>query len=122
MVNSCVRMILIGTSILIATGCDEEGLLKCDRVMRNEAISADASMKAAIEDVQCGATTRDASWVLLTKASSRFSDKRDQIAVFEGHVNELKWENGALVVLHGDAVPFKTTEIVGSIKVVYRAN
>lgn len=84
-------------------------------------MSTDGKMKAAIVDVQCGATTRDASWVLLASASEKFHDEKDRTATFDGSIPQLLWEGQDLVVEHGDARPTKTTEAVRNVHIVYRA-
>jgi hypothetical protein len=106
--------------LLVALGCSREPLFECEHTVRGEKVSTDGKMKAAIVDVQCGATTRDASWVLLTSAGEKFHDEKDRIATFDGSIQQVLWEEQDLVVVHGDARPAKTTESVRNVHVVYR--
>lgn len=76
----------------------------CDQNIRDQIVSPDGLMKAALLDMQCGATTADATWVLMTASSKKFDVKKDNIAVFEGRV-DIRWEKKDLVVVYGDSVP-----------------
>lgn len=111
-------------SVLLAmlAGCDGGSLFECERTLRIERPSPDGRFKAAIEDVQCGATTRDASWILLAKAHDAFDDERDQVATFDGRVRDLQWQGADLVVLHGSAKPVRVARSAGATTIVYRAD
>jgi hypothetical protein len=89
--------------------------------MGAELVSPDATHKAALLEVACGATTRDAYWVLLTRTGRGFSDRRDRVAVFEGRPRRLEWRGGVLHVDYGLAKPFQTSSESDGVRIVYAA-
>lgn len=105
--------------ILYLTGCRNAPLAGCERTLHSEQISPDGNWKAAVLGVQCGATTADASWVLLTSEQNEFEGERDKVAVFEGRVENIAWQGNRLVVSYGDAKPFLMNRLAGEIQIIY---
>lgn len=67
-----------------ATACVGGGF-GCDQEVQTRAISPDGKHIAMVLSVQCGATTSDATWVLVTgQGGGRLDAERDGIAVFQG--------------------------------------
>lgn len=91
----------------------------CDRVKRLEVRSVDAGMKAAIFDIQCGATAPDATWILVSQYSKEFDYKTDVVAVFEGDIKGIEWRGHDLHVSYGVANPFKMNSEAAGIQVFY---
>lgn len=113
-----------GMAVLLAlylTGCRNAPLAGCEQTLRSEQISPDGRWKAAILDVQCGATTADANWILLTSKQSKFEGERDKVAVFEGRVENIAWQGERLIVSYGDARPFLMNPLAGKVQVIYEA-
>ena len=109
-----------GFAIAIIAACAKSGMVQCDHSLRGEQVSADGAFKAAVLDVACGATTADASWVLITAAKESFKDDRDKAAVFNGPIVKVLWDGNDLVVIYGDARPFKTPGSAKGVNIVYR--
>lgn len=107
-------------SVALLSGCDSGGLFGCDNTVRGEQVSPAGTFKAAILDVQCGATTADASWVLLTDSKTAFKYKEDRLAVFEGHVDRVVWNEGDLVVFYGDSKPFHMEQSARGVHISYQ--
>ncbi|HWU53302.1 MAG TPA: hypothetical protein VN153_10860 [Tahibacter sp.] len=116
------RRLLVLAMVLAGSGCGDGLLSDCDRTMGAELISPDAAHKAAVLDVACGTTTRDAYWVLLTRADREFSGRRDRVAVFEGRPERVEWRGTVLHVDHGSAKPFLMNEEAGGVRIVYAAS
>jgi len=95
----------------------------CDYVVRNVVQSAEVRIKAAIVDVQCGATTRNASWIVLAGKDSDFSYEKDRAASFNGAISEIEWSGSDIVVSLGLATPVKIEKLPrgGSIFFLPRA-
>lgn len=116
-----LRRVIAGSAVaFLLIGCSQTDLVSCDQGLREEKKSLDSKFKAAVLDVQCGATTRDASWVLLADGDSEFSYEKDRIATFEGRVDRVAWEGGSLVIFYGDAVPFAKNDSARGIPISYR--
>ncbi len=107
--------------MLAASGCGDGLLSDCERTMGAELVSPDATHKAALLEVACGATTRDAYWVLLTRAGREFSDRRDRVAVFEGRPARLEWRGDVLQIDYGSARPFQMKAESDGVRIVYAA-
>jgi len=69
-------------------------------------MSADGERKAAVVDVECGATVVDMSWALIAAANKEFVDAADKVAVFEGPIERVFWKGSNLFVIYGHARPF----------------
>ncbi len=70
---------------IVFSGCGRDGLFSdCDRVIKPAVLSPDSKFKIAMLSVQCGATTADATWLLLTSSDQAFDYERDVFAVFQG--------------------------------------
>ena len=69
--------------------------------------------------VQCGATTSDATWVLLYPASKKPEPDSDKVAVFEGTDVGIKWEAGRLKIVYGDVRLFKNELSLHGVQVQY---
>jgi hypothetical protein len=109
-------------SLLLAclSACSYSPQFSCEKKLHDEVASADGRLKAAILDVQCGATTQDASWVVVSYAREDFDEERDKVAIFEGAVNDLTWQGNQLHVLYGTAKPFLMNKEAKGAQVIYR--
>lgn len=111
--------LLAAAMLATVSGCRDSPLVDCDRTVQAEVASPDAVHKAAMLEVACGATTRDAYWVLLTPADRGFSPERDRVAVFEGRPDALEWRDGVLHVDYGPAKPFLMNVHADGVRIVY---
>lgn len=111
--------LVVGFSALLLAGCHDRAMFDCEDTVGSEFLSEDGTMKAAVANVQCGATTADATWILLAKSREKFSRDTDKIAVFEGAVKELQWRGQVLYVNYGTAKPFLKSEKAKGVRVVY---
>lgn len=82
----------------LAVGCTQQGMYDCDSAPLTQAESPDGRYVARARAMQCGATTGDAVWVLLSEKGASVDEARDRVAVFEGRTAALAWKGGALVV------------------------
>lgn len=105
--------------LLAVSGCGGGPLPDCERRMDAVLLSPDATHKAVLLEVACGATTRDAYWVLLTRANREFSDRNDRVAVFEGRPKHIEWRGNVLHVDYGSAKPFLMNEGPDGVRIVY---
>lgn len=99
---------------LLASSSHLEGetpLGGCDYSARDVVISPVGNLKAAVVDVQCGATTRDASWVVIARSDSDFSYEKDRVASFNGAVSKIEWSDSSIVVTLGQADPVKVEKL-----------
>jgi hypothetical protein len=115
---SLLFLIIVSSSPALLSGCG--GMFSCDYALHNEMASPDGSLKAALLDVQCGATTADAVWVLLTDSRSKFRYQQDRVAVFEGVVDHLAWKDHELIVFYGQSKPFQMDQSSHGIRISYQ--
>ncbi len=83
----------------------------CDYAVRDVVKSPAEDIKTAIVDVQCGATTRDASWIVMTSGGSNFSYEKDRVASFIGTVSSVEWSGANIVVRLGNSYPIKVEKL-----------
>lgn len=95
-------------------------IFECEQEDQSVAESQNGKFTAAVVLVQCGATTSDATWVLLTPAGRKPNSDLDKVAVFEGKDVRISWSEGALTVSHGDLRSFKTESSLYGVKVHYK--
>jgi len=81
------------------------GMGECGYEPKSQKISPDGRRKAALVEVNCGATTGYATWVVATGAKSAFKYKRDRIAAIEGQDADIEWDGSKLVVFYPRARP-----------------
>lgn len=106
---------------VVFSSCGRDGLFSdCDRVIKPAVLSPDSKFKIAMLSVQCGATTADATWLLLTSSDQTFDYERDVFAVFQGDDVRAAWENGSIVVTYGDAKKFQSDSLFRGIHISYR--
>lgn len=111
---------LSGLFLLVLTSCSGTPLFQCDTVLHDQSVSSSGRLKTGVVDAQCGATTEDASWVLLTEENKDFDYKKDRIATFEGQIKSVVWHQDELVITYGKAKPFLTTQQAKGIHIIYR--
>lgn len=112
----CYSMAIV---CLLLSGCNINSIPECDKNIRGQVISPDGAMKAAIIDVQCGATAADASWVVLAESKNEFDINSNRVAVFEGKIESVEWRGGDLYVFYGDARPFEMRENGKGLRILY---
>jgi hypothetical protein len=110
-------VLLAGAALFCAAACAQRDA--CVHTLRNTQNSADGKLKAAILDVKCGPSAPDASWILLAAADANFRDEEDKTAVFEGTVQQLKWQDDALYVIYGNAKIRRVADFAKGIKLYY---
>lgn len=115
-----IKLCFGGLLMLGLASCGDASLFQCDTAIHDEAVSPSGKLKVGIADVQCGATTEDSSWVVLTEAGKKFDYKKDRIATFEGKLKSVTWKHDELIVTYADAKPFLMTPQVKGIHVIYR--
>jgi len=119
--GSAIATVLVACLLGIAS-CQAEDMFECEHNLRGEKASTNGLLKAAILDVKCGASTADASWILLTTAKAKVAGERDRVAVFEGRVREVVWEGPNLLVVYGDAKAISTTPAFQGTQILYHQN
>jgi hypothetical protein len=87
-----------------------------------QAFFAERHYGSDVENIVIGVILVAPDGALLTGASEKYDDERDLVSVFEGRVNEIRWEGTTLLVLYGDSKRIKTPDSAGKIKVEYRPN
>ena len=102
---------------VLIVGCGP--LPPCEKVESLSRTSPDGLLKAAIVDVKCGATTDDATRIVITGAVSKFDYDQDIVAIFDGHVKGISWESSTLVVDYGDARPTTMTVLYKTVPIKY---
>lgn len=95
-------IVVIALISAVVAGC---GLNSCDHVVRTSASSPDGAYTAYIVDVGCGATTKDAVWLDLTRSGRQLDFKKDRFAVFEGDIRGVSWHGEKLIVDYGSVKP-----------------
>lgn len=114
----------LAATILVAafhlSSCGQVPMFDCDNNLRSSVRSLDGKHVAGVLSVQCGATTADASWVLLADAGEKFDFERHKIAVFEGSDVNVMWVDSKLQVDYKDSEPFRMDPSAKGIAVTYR--
>ena len=70
----------------------------CGYEVKAQALSPDGGKKAAVVEVNCGATTAFASWAVLAPAERPFDFKKDRVATIDGRAMRVAWEGSKLIV------------------------
>jgi hypothetical protein len=70
----------------------------CGYDVRQQALSPDGINKAAVVEVNCGATTGYVSWAVRAPASRAFNYRRDVLASVDGREMKIAWAGPKLVV------------------------
>lgn len=109
-------------SLLLAclSACGGSPHFSCEKKLHDEVTSSDGRLKAAILDVQCGATTQDANWVVVSNASEDFDEERDKVAIFEGSVESVVWQGNQLHIIYGSSKPFLMNKEAKGAQVIYK--
>jgi hypothetical protein len=106
---------------IIFSGCGRDGLFSdCDRVIKATALSSDGKQKIAILSVQCGATTADATWLLLASSDQSFDYERDVFAVFQGDDVRAVWDGDSVVVTYGDVKKYQSESSFRGTHISYK--
>ena len=111
---------MLSTCALSLGGCDA-GIFTCDHELKSSVASPDGRLKAGVVFVQCGATTADATWVVLGASHKDFDYERDQVAVFEGGDVALGWAGNRLFVMPRKARAFRTDAVSKGVRIEYRS-
>jgi hypothetical protein len=117
-----VTLLVVVTTAFNVSSCDQAGIFDCDNQLRSSVPSADGKYLASVLSVQCGATTADASWVLLTDAEKKIDFESDKVAVFEGDDISVNWTGNDLQVSYKEARPFRMDPVAKGIAITYRKN
>ena len=70
----------------------------CGYDLKSSQISPDGRYKAAVVEVNCGATTGYVDWVVLTKADKAFNYRKDRLASVETQAMTAQWDGQTLIV------------------------
>jgi hypothetical protein len=81
------------------------GMSACSYDVKDQKVAPDGSRKAALVDVNCGATTGYVTWVVMTKTASPFRYRRDRVAAISGRAARIEWDGSKLVVFHPATQP-----------------
>lgn len=93
--------------LMFVAGCDVVSpVFECENRLRSAHPSHDKALVAELYDVQCGATTEDATWLLLRTAGRPKFDMANRVAVFEGTDVWVNWESGGLRVSYRESTLF----------------
>ncbi len=115
-----IVIVALSLSFLALNGCGDSAIFDCDKELKSRITSPDGEYAAGILTVQCGATTADATWVLLGKAGDEYDYDRDKVAVFEGSNVELNWHESLLQVIYYEARPFKMNPSAKGVSIEYQ--
>jgi hypothetical protein len=77
----------------------------CDYTVKDQRVSPDGRRKAAVVEVDCGATTDYASWVVATDANAPFQYGRDRVSAVNGRALRIAWEGRKLIIYHRPTEP-----------------
>jgi hypothetical protein len=75
-------------------------MTECSYDLKDQQVSPDGMRKAAVVEVNCGATTDYVRWVVATDAKSAFKYRRDRIASVSGRALKIAWEGRKLIVYY----------------------
>lgn len=116
--TSSLRLIIVVAS-LVLIGCEDSSVFECEKTIKSEIVSTDGKLRAVVANVQCGATTEDANWILLREDKKQLDYKRDLVATFEGDVERVEWRDNTLVITYGSARPFTMEHHAKGIDIFY---
>jgi hypothetical protein len=106
--------------MLFLSSCDlSGGLFDCDQEKTKIAKSSDEKFNATVLLVQCGATTRDTTWILVSPSGRTANPERDRAAVLEGKDIDVKWTGDALEISYGDATLFQNEPSLHGVAIKY---
>ena len=94
-------------------------IFDCDKEQTTSIDSKDGRFRATVLLVQCGATTADATWILLSPTSRNPDPEIDKAAVFDGTDIRVKWVDNLLDISFGDARLFKSASSLHGVSVQY---
>jgi hypothetical protein len=114
------RALLLALATTLLGACDSgAGIFDCDKERVEVAKSDDGKHIATVLLVQCGASTRDATWVLVSQSGRETDDDDDRAAVFEGKDVSVKWVDGVLEISYGDATMFTGESSLNGVRIRY---
>lgn len=105
--------------LLVMVGCGGGDLFDCDEQVLSRSVSPDGLHVASAVSVQCGATTKDATWVLLSRSGRVPSRERDNVATFEGGEVDLDWDEESLQVFHRGARLHRMDKTADGVAIEY---
>lgn len=112
----CVVGLLVASSGL--AGCSPVGL-ECEQTVQGVVPSPDGGFVAKVLLVQCGATTADATWVLLTPSDASVGSENDKVAVFEGGTVDASWRAEALNIDFKGSKAFRVERKKHGVSITY---
>lgn len=118
--NSRIAAVAMTLSLIALTGCRNSAIFDCDKELKSSVMSPDGKHTAGILAVQCGATTADATWILLTDAGEEYDYDRDKVAIFEGSNIKLNWSDSLLQITYYKARPFKMDPSAKGVSIEYQ--
>jgi hypothetical protein len=77
----------------------------CGFELRDQQVSPDGQRKAGVVEVNCGATTDYATWLVMTDAGRPFDYERDRLAAIDGLAMRMRWEGSRLIVSYRASRP-----------------
>lgn len=100
--------ILVGSGVLVALLAICAGYIMlshsmgsmCGYELKDQQIAPDGRRKAAVVEVDCGATTSYVTWVVMTRADAAFRYEKARVAVIEGRTGRIKWDGSKLVIFY----------------------
>lgn len=104
-----INFVLLAGLLSVSSGlasCSLTGF-ECDQNVQAVLPSPNGNFVAKVLLVQCGATTADATWVLLASSGTNFDGDKDKVAVFEGGVIEASWRGETLNIDFKNSKIFK---------------
>jgi hypothetical protein len=102
------------------SACEYGGpIFDCDQEQKKAVKSDDGKFSASVLLVQCGATTRDATWILVSPHDRSVDSERDRAAVFEGSDVDIRWVGGVLEISYGDAKLFRNESTLHGAAIKY---
>ena len=105
--NLVLRLLLLTGAAFAALCAVIVGVLyisapQCEHQIEAITLSPDGTQQAAVDYVGCGATVGYTSWLLLAPAGEDFAPKKHQIAIFEGQIASLSWQDDATLTVRGN--------------------
>lgn len=112
--------VAIAIAVLLLAACGPSPMFDCEKEFRSRVTSSPTQQTAAVLSVRCGASTPDASWVLLANPGEEFDLEHDLVAVFEGVDVNIAWDESVLDVTFGAAKPYRTEISAKGTEIRYR--
>lgn len=112
----CVVGLLVASSGLAA--CSPVGF-ECEQTVQGVVPSPDGDFVAKVLLVQCGATTADATWVLLSRSGASVDSDNDKVAAFEGGAVDASWRAATLNIDFKGSKAFRMEREKHGVSITY---